>query len=132
MRRNKLPCVEFLRSILKYDENSPSGLIWIDDRHNSVKIGSVAGYISKGSTTNYWNLHILDKNYKVHNIIWKIIYNEDIEDGYILDHIDYNGLNNNIINLRKVIYKHNAIHKRNFKSNTGYVGINLQKSGPLS
>ena len=45
MRRLKIPSQEYLKTIIKYDEDSPSGLVWIDDRNHSVKIGSIAGSV---------------------------------------------------------------------------------------
>jgi len=128
MKRNKLPSQKFLKSVLKYDENSPSGLIWINDR-NMIRYSQKAGAISKSKNNSgfYWRICINRVFYRNHNIIWKLIYNEDIEDGYVIDHIDNNGLNNNILNLRKITWSNNSKHAKNCKLNsTGYVGIKLK------
>ena len=59
------------------------------DRHGYIKIG-----ISSGSRANI-------KHWLAHRWIWTQV-NGDIPNGYDVDHIDFNPLNNNINNLQLV------------------------------
>lgn len=129
MRRLKIPSQEYLKTIIKYDEDSQSGLVWIDDRNHSVKIGGIAGSLAYSNSKikkEYWRVGIDGIYYKVHSIIWKLLHNEDVVDGYVVDHIDGNGLNNKSSNLRLVTHSKNSI---NFRPNKNkYVGVSFKKN----
>ena len=50
--------------------------------------------------------------------------------GMVIDHIDYDGLNNTRANLREISQSLNSARKRNnFKSRTGFRGVVLGKTG---
>ena len=42
----RIPNINLLRQSLKYDPNSPSGLVWLKTNSNRVKNGDNAGYLS--------------------------------------------------------------------------------------
>lgn len=84
-------------------------LIWINHWYNPVLpkiLGKIAGCESKG----YNIVRINGKNYKVHRIIWFL---ETGEWPKLIDHIDGNGLNNHIDNIRSV---NHTINNRNRQS----------------
>lgn len=93
-------------------------------------INKKAGFYcnSKNSKTTYLNVEINNIAFKVHRIIWQMI-NGDLDENYQIDHIDNNGLNNNILNLRKVSCQINQRNKPLQSSNkTGVNGVNWHKS----
>jgi hypothetical protein len=61
-----------------------------------LKAGQLAG---DKDGTGYRRVMIGTKHYKMHRLIW-IMFNGDIPEGMIVDHIDRNRSNNNISNLR--------------------------------
>ena len=62
----------------------------------------------------------------VHRIIWTLFYGE-VPDGFVIDHIDGDSLNNIISNLRLITQAENRRNTRKFKNNTsGVSGVNLQ------
>lgn len=125
--KNELPAIEYLRTILKYDETSPSGLRWISRHKTGISYGRIAGTKAKyGRKQNYvtWNINIDKTPYKNHNIIWKLVYNEDISENLEIDHIDRDACNNKIENLRLVTKSENMINKRkNSRNSSGYSGV---------
>jgi hypothetical protein len=126
----------------RYFEESKGLLIWkIRPRHhfktdrawsatNSNFAGRVAGTIntSKRSATNYIAIEINSKAFKAHRIVWEM-HNGPIPDGYHVDHIDGNGINNRIDNLRLVDSVASAHNLPIQKSNTsGVVGVCWHKA----
>lgn len=84
--------------LILVDPNSASstGAVWAED-YKKHKKGDVFGYLA--SDKRYWRQKISNKQYAVHNLIW-IKVNGVFSDDETIDHIDRNGLNNNINNLR--------------------------------
>jgi len=85
-----------ISELLSIDENSISGAVWSKNFKRHRK-GSQFGYLT--GNKRYWRQKISNKQYAVHNLIW-IKSNGLIPSGYTIDHIDNNGLNNSITNLR--------------------------------
>jgi len=117
MIRKPLPSMEYLRSLLIYDETAQSGLIW---KHTGID----AGKLHKRPNYNSWNVCIDGVSYKVHNILWKLLYNEELCGNTVLDHINNNAMDNRLSNLRKTNTSGNSINRRSsHNSNTNFVGV---------
>lgn len=100
-----------LHDLFAYDEASPSGLTWkITANNSTAKAGSHAGKKKKYGSNSYWSVIFNKKQYKAHRIVWELLRGESLASESIIDHLDGNGLNNRIENLR-VINK--AINSRN-------------------
>ncbi|TQC75553.1 HNH endonuclease [Pantoea dispersa] len=97
------------------DESSKSGLRWKIDRRAGVKAGDVAGYIQSDSRTSYYRVSLLGKGYRVHRILYEMVTGMQILPGMQVDHIDGNGLNNALSNLRLVSVAVNNRNKRAYK-----------------
>lgn len=111
-----------------YDVSSESGLRRLRDvwcgRYRNVLI-TKKDAIAGGSTGKYWAVSVYNKKYLVHVVIWNI-FNGSIPLGMDIDHIDGNGLNNKLENLRLVTRSGNARNCRRRKDNaSGTVGVNL-------
>ena len=108
------------------DPTSPSGLSRICGSWNGLTFkgklghcGSVCGKSSK----KYWRIKFKNKTVPVHRIIM-ILLGYSIPDGYVVDHIDGNSLNNNLGNLRIVSQDINARNRTKSKNNTsGFSGV---------
>lgn len=86
------------------------------------KLGSI-GYISERNGKKYWRVKFKNKSIMIHRVIW-ILVNGDIPDNQIIDHIDGNGLNNSIENLRIISKQLNCKNKTKNKNNTtGQTGV---------
>lgn len=89
---------------------------------NKKYAGKVAGFIDCIDGINYRVIKIRQKAYFAHRLVWFLYYSE-WPDGFI-DHIDGNGLNNKVENLRLVT---SSINSRNCKlystSSTGICGV---------
>lgn len=73
---------------------------------------------------SYWYITINDKEYLAHRMVWLYVYGE-LPSGHI-DHIDGNGVNNTIRNLRDVDALTNAKNSRLYKtSKTGVNGVTI-------
>lgn len=112
----------------KYSESSPSKL----ERIKGVWTGTYfkgdlgnAGYIYhyKRLDSKYWKVKFKLKGVLVHRIIW-VLFNGDIPENMVIDHIDGNTLNNSIENLRCISKKLNCLNKKKSKANTsGSTGV---------
>lgn len=86
-------------------------LYWkqIDGHANGVKIGDLAGHIHKRpNKCAYKRLSLFKKRYFAHQLVFMMFY------GYIpkqIDHVDGNGLNNKINNLREATSQQNQFNK---------------------
>ncbi len=91
--------------------------------------GNEAGTIK--SDGRYRTVFVLGKRLYVHRIVWEMHYG-GIPEGLCIDHIDGNGLNNKLHNLRVTTLSGNQRNKRLQKSNkTGIPGVFITKSGYL-
>jgi hypothetical protein len=91
---------------------------------NTLYAGKVAGVRSHG----YIRISVNDKKYYAHRLAWLIHYGE--WPSGIIDHIDCNGRNNSIVNLRDVTKVENARNLRTpRKSKSGIPGAYQMKNG---
>ena len=110
---------------LYYDLTSKTGLRWKVKRNNSTLAGDEAGVLD--NTTGYYRVGFNNKLYYCHRVIW-IINNGDIEDGYTVDHIDGNKLNNDINNIRVITQGLNLRNRKiNTSSKSGVTGVYFDK-----
>jgi len=94
------------------------------------KIGDAVGSVDKDNSTglSYITTKINGVKYRVHRLIWIINYGE-INDTKVIDHIDGNGLNNNIDNLRLTTsLENNRNAKRNKNNKSGHNGVTWYKN----
>lgn len=91
-----------------YTEDSPTCLIWkngnncrnVNYKSNAGDPAGVKLYYKSGKPRAY-QVYVKGKNYLVHRIIWCMI-NGGIDNELLIDHIDGNGFNNKIENIRLV------------------------------
>jgi hypothetical protein len=107
---------EYARHLFYYDGEK---LIWEVSR-GGVTAGSV--WTSPTSGRQYLQVMIGGKLYQAHRLIWLLVYGEWPRQH--IDHIDGNGLNNRIENLRDVSQTENNRNRRNQSNNkTGICGV---------
>lgn len=87
-------------------------LYWKSVYSNRLKVGQLAG---DKDGKGYRRIMLGKQHYKMHRLIW-IMFNGDIPDGLVIDHIDRNIANNNIENLRLLTKSMNS-------RNTGSTGV---------
>ncbi len=117
----------------KYDQNSPSGLTRIlgvlggnGSRHG--KLGYCGTRATRSNGDRYWAIKFKNRNVSVHRIIWQLFYGQ-IPDGFVIDHLDGDPLNNNIANLRMITQAENTKNTQKLSNNSsGVTGVGLQTS----
>lgn len=121
---------EMFEKFLYYDETSLSGLRWKISvgRFNRIKANSQAGCLNDGG---YYLVRLNNKLYKAHRII-VVLHGINVS-GKVVDHIDRDGSNNKILNLRVVSQKENmqnvSEHKLSSINKSGVQGVHYHKRG---
>lgn len=134
--------MELLKETFEVDESSPTGLKWKNRprRHfcsdgrwiefNRDTAGKSAGGLEKlrGRKKKIsWRINIYKKVYFVHRIVYALAHNID-PDGFLIDHIDGNPLNNKVSNLRLVDYNQNSLNRMGNKgASSKYKGVCFAK-----
>lgn len=108
-------------------DNTTGKLLWKDTRPARGCIsGKEAGSVK--SDGRYRTVYVLGKRLYVHRIVWEMHYGE-IPKNMCIDHIDGNGLNNAITNLRLTTRSGNQRNKKLQSSNkSGIPGVIITKS----
>lgn len=89
--------------------------------------GKIAGSKHVEGRTSYIYVSLKSKKYAAHRIIWEMVHG-DIPDGLNIDHIDGDGTNNKISNLRLVTQSENCKNARLLSSSkTGVSGVTWYK-----
>lgn len=109
-QRETKELLDKFKSFLSYDPLS-GNIVFIDNRYGAVKIGQLAGYISKQD--GYGRLYHKGKLYLTHRVAWALYYNKWPE--HTIDHINRDGSDNRIENLRDVTQALNNTNKSPYK-----------------
>lgn len=117
---------EELKELFYYD--SDTGLFtWKKKPKNGSQIGQVAGSLSAKPDKHviYVNIQIGRTSYMAHNLAWLYVYGEYPPDaGFELDHVDRDGTNNRLSNLRPVTPSQQTFNQRLRSNNTsGHRGV---------
>lgn len=138
------PSTETLNELFSYDsitgklywkprENSMftsdrSAKIW-NTKYANKEAGTVAS-VKNSDTLKYIHVSIFNKLYRAHVLIWLMIHGNI---NGVIDHIDGNGLNNKMDNLRDIPQSTNVRKCKMRKNNTtGYRGVTVTASGKFS
>lgn len=110
MKAKELPSQEELRAL--FDFNTETGrLIWKrNPSQTSQWNGRVAGKNAGSKNHGYWQVKIGREQCRAHRIIWKIAYGS-IPNDMQIDHINGDGLDNRLENLRLVTNSQNQLNR---------------------
>lgn len=118
--------IELFKEHFSYDYDTGMLTCIKKVKYSKRQIGDVIDNITKVKNNEYYSVRLYGKTYKAHRIIWAMHY------GYlpdVIDHIDGNGLNNRIENLRNTVQAENCKNRSHqINSSTGYSGITYVKS----
>jgi hypothetical protein len=111
-------------------------VVWKISRHPKIKIGSIAGALHPARSTIYRRLGVLCSDGRTHLMMAHqvafAIHNKRFSLG-ILDHIDGDGLNNSVYNLREATNSSNmANRKRNTNNVLGVKGVRYSPSNTIN
>ena len=119
--------VEELRQLLRYD--SETGVLsWREKRPGpKTAAGKEAGNVKADG--RYRSFVLFHRRHYTHRVAWEIV-NGPIPEGMCIDHIDGNGLNNRLSNLRLTDRTGNQRNQRLHKKNrTGVPGVFARETG---
>lgn len=118
VREQALISYEEVSKYLKYDENSPSGLSWVNTTNKrNVKKNGFAGYKDR---VGYYSVRLNTKLYRAHRLVW-VLFHKEIDEHMVINHIDHVRDNNKITNLELVTEAINA--RRTVVQKNKYAGI---------
>lgn len=101
-----LPSIERLRYLFTYDDQTGVFTRRVD-LNNRWRSGTVAG---SECGPGYWRIIIDGQGYLAHRLAWKYFFGTD--PGVYIDHINGNGLDNRIVNLREADPSQNIANSR--------------------
>jgi hypothetical protein len=110
---------QMIRSYCDYD-NKLGLLRWKDGR----KVGSI---VNKGRK-KYVRTVMFDREFLVHRLVWLWVTGHNPRPRHVIDHINGDGTDNRIENLREVTHTQNLWNtKLSIRNTSGYKGVNKQK-----
>lgn len=123
---------DFQKGDLIWKERSSNDIIceWARKSWNTKYVGKSACVICKSKSKYYKRIRFFGKSISASNLLY-FMYHDGIivSDGYIIDHIDGDSLNNCITNLRNITTKENNRNKLKAISSCGVIGVSLLKNG---
>ena len=115
--------VEKLKELLEYIDGE---LYWKEDRKPGIKKGDRAGGVDIIKGKPYRKLTVCGNRLKYHRVVFAIFNGRFPKDE--IDHVDGNGLNNKIENLREVTRLENMKNRKMYINNaSGMSGVNWHK-----
>lgn len=116
---------ERLKELLHYDPDT-GVFTWISNMNQNVRAGDEAGCITRDGQTHYRSIGVDGSLYKAHRLVW--LYTQGDLPHHQIDHIDGNGLNNLMSNLRDVTHRENGKNARLRSNNkSGVNGVCYHK-----
>lgn len=115
-----------LKQVFHYDPDTGK-FTYISRTSNRVKVGNTAGSKVKPKKKTYLAVNIKCKFYYLHRLAWLYIYGSfPINE---IDHVNGNGSDNRIVNLREVDSTNNNRNMKLFCTNkSGIVGVSWHKA----
>ena len=112
---------EHARGVLNYDHISGT-ITWKVDCRGGIRAGAEAGCLAVRGRVTYRAIRLNGHLYLAHRLAWFLYYG--VWPSSQIDHIDGDGLNNSIENLRDVSHRENKLNHPIPASNTsGAVGV---------
>lgn len=120
--------IDTLKKYLRYDPET-GRFYWVAKYCKKVVVGEEAGSINIGgkrSRTTYIRISVLGKSYRANILAWAFYYGEWPKG--VVDHIDEDGTNNRINNLRDATLAQNCANVSKRKHNSsGYKGVSKRR-----
>lgn len=122
----KYPSQKEIKKLFYYDMCT-GDLIWKVDRGGNKVRGLIAGASHKNRKGYYQEVSINMSRYQAHCLIWIYLYGR-IPKNKQIDHINHNGLDNRLCNLRLVSDIENRRNRTRYSNNTtGHIGVSWSK-----
>lgn len=113
--------LEELCSNFDYSDKSESGLIWKNGKHTGKRAGCQTTINGK----SYWKVALNGRALRIHRIIVAITFRITLQANEVVNHIDGNGLNNQITNLQ--VCDQNTNMKNVNTRNNPHQGVSFNK-----
>lgn len=118
--------VHRIRELLSYDPET-GDFVWLVNRRK-VRAGSIAGrtWTSRRDGHQYREIRIAGRDYLAHRLAWLLTYGQWPSE--CIDHVNGDGLDNRLANLREATNSQNQCNKRHQRHNAiGLKGVSFDR-----
>lgn len=103
--------VDLLRELMSYNPYT-GDVFWAVDYEGVIRRGRKVGSKLKSRSKTYFAVELRGRTHKLHRLVWAIFHGEYPDSDKVIDHINRDGTDNRISNLKLVTIRENSQNRK--------------------